>query len=283
MIVIQHVGGLGNQMFQYAFGRYLSIKYKIPLFLDIHHYTYGHSNRNFDLEMFKLREVVIGEGRVLIKDHVQHSFRLKERQFHFDKQAFNILDGFNEVTKNQDYLFLLRGYWQSYKYFDTIKDVIKKDFEFKRKLSGKWLELSKEIAKSNAVMINVRRGDYLQNLDYHGVVDEKYLFKAMKVLEKRVENPVFYVFSDDISWCRSHLIGYSNLHFVDERYYDEKFEFYLQLMTCCKHFIISNSTFSWWGAWLSKYQNKIVIAPKKWFVADGLNAKDLIPKDWMKI
>lgn len=202
MIVIQLMGGLGNQMFQYAFGRYLSIKYKIPLFLDKSVYTNGQSERNFDLEIFKIKNVESGEIVNLNKYNFQHYFQLNEHHFHFDSKAFSVIKNISELTENQNYMLIIHGYWQSYRYFKKIEPVIRKDFKFSKKLNGKWHKISTEIKKVNAVMINVRRGDYLQKLDYHGVVDISYLTKAIKYLRKKVENPVFYVFSDDMPGAR---------------------------------------------------------------------------------
>ena len=286
MIIVNLIGGLGNQMFQYAIGRYLSILSNQKLFLNTSIYDSGESNRGFDLDIFKLSKQVEGDiEKVLRLINVNIPvFHLNERFFHYDIAQINQL---NKIllskSKNVKPHVLLTGYWQSDKYFRKIEHILRDDFNFRKPLYGKWKVLNREILATNSVMINIRRGDYLERLDYHGVVDLEYINSAIKMIKERVQNINFYVFSDDMEWCRSNIVNNENMIFVGEEYYDLKYQFYLQLMINCKHFIISNSSFSWWSAWLAPNKNKIVIAPKKWFVADHLDTKDLIPVNWIKI
>jgi hypothetical protein len=110
-----------------------------------------------------------------------------------------------------------------------------------------------------------------------------YLEKAKKIIESKISDPHYFVFSDDIFWCEKN-IKFPNMFLVDHSYKGRKFEYYLQLMSQCKHFIIPNSTFAWWGAWLNNDNNKLVIAPSKWFTNCDINTKDLIPfKNWIRI
>jgi hypothetical protein len=130
-------------------------------------------------------------------------------------------------------------------------------------------------------MINVRRADYL-NTDFHGVYGIDYIKSAVKIIESKIENPKYFIFSDDIEWCVEN-VNLPNMTIVNHFYKGSKFSHYLQLMMNCKHFIIPNSSFAWWSAWLSKSSDKIVIAPKRWFNRDDINTNDLIPENWIRI
>jgi hypothetical protein len=143
------------------------------------------------------------------------------------------------------------------------------------------LSLLTNIRESNSVMINVRRADYL-NTDFHGVFGMDYINSAVKIVESKVENPKYFIFSDDIEWCIEN-IDLPNMTIVNHSYKGPKFSHYLQLMMNCKHFIIPNSSFAWWSACLNQNTDKIVIAPKRWFNRDDINTIDLIPDNWLRI
>ena len=138
-----------------------------------------------------------------------------------------------------------------------------------------------KINSSNSVLINVRRTDFL-NGDFHGVMGMDYINNAVSFIESKVDNPHYFIFSDDIEWCRDN-IKLDNMAIVDHSYKGDRFGYYLQLMKSCKNFIIPNSTFAWWAAWLNENENKIVIAPKKWLNNESVNTKDLIPSNWIRI
>lgn len=268
-------------MFQYAFGLFLSIKYNCPLYIDKSNYSGTSHNREFALDIFEneardienlIRSDLLNEKQILV---------LKEQHFHFSKEALSPLrksDNINNI------ILLISGYWQSEKYFNKIESILRSHFRFKRKLTGKWIDLQINILNVDSIMVNVRRGDYLNHLDIHGVVTIEYLQKAFNYIYQHVENPFFFIFSDDIRWCKENIEALENVFFVDDSFYDSKFASYLQLMASCKHFIISNSTFAWWSAWLSSLSsNKIVIAPSKWFATATLDSKDILPETWIKL
>lgn len=286
MITVNLLGGLGNQMFQYAFGRYLSQLLNQDLFLNTNIYQQGKSNRKYDLDIFRLSECRIGDVEDNhYKDLVLRSNRvnINERFFHFDELLIKMVKEHAATQPaNGDFNLVISGFWQSLKYFQSIVKTLKNDFEFCNSPQVHWKTLYDEIRRTNSVMINVRRGDYLQKLDYHGVVNIGYIEKSIAFMKSRVEHPVFYIFSDDMQWCRENIKEDTDFVFVDETYYDKKFQFYLQLMVRCKHFIISNSSFAWWSAWLAPYEDKIVIAPEKWFTNKELNTRDLLLEDWLK-
>jgi hypothetical protein len=285
MIIVKLFGGIGNQMFQYAFGKALSNLLGLELFLDIDVYLSGKSNRQFDLDIFNISNVFIGDKNnfdSLLEENEEKIVYINERTFIYDIALIDTLKKYAQNPNKNDIILIVSGYWQSPKYFESIKSDIKKEFQFSNKLTGKWEKLQMQLLIQNSVMINVRRTDYLKKLEYHGVVTKEYLYDSIRLIRKTINNPIFYVFSDDIPWCRNNLLD-KDLIFVDESYYDEKYQYYLHLMTSCKYFILANSSFCWWAAYLAPYYKKLVIAPQKWFVTKDLNTKDLHPSSWIKL
>jgi len=274
VIISRLLGGLGNQMFQYAIGRYLSLKYNVELKLDTElllwrstdpNYVPGGVYRNYDLDIFKNINAEVG--------NFKGGMKIIEPHFHFYPNILDILDNNKDVY--------LEGYWQTYKYFESISDIIKKDFTFKNKLSGSSENLMKEIQNTNSVLINVRRTDYL-NKNFHGIMGNEYIMKGVDIIKSKIDDPHYFIFSDDIKWCEEN-IKLDNMTIVDHSHKGDRFDFYFQLMIECKHFIIPNSSFGWWAAWLNKDNEKIVIAPIKWFNNDYMNTNDLIPQNWIRI
>lgn len=272
MIVCQLMGGLGNQMFQYAFGLSLSKKYNQDLVVDLSYLQKRNLGplfvyRDYDLDVFELSP----NFNTPIID-----IEISERKFEYDEELIS------DIENNLDKNILFKGQYQSYKYFDEY--FIRKSFQFSDKVESSnpyTLSLLENIKSSNSVMINVRRSDYL-NTDFHGVYGMDYINSAVKIIESKIENPKYFIFSDDIDWCVEN-IDLPNMTIVNHFYKGPKFSHYLQLMMNCKHFIIPNSSFAWWSAWLSKSPDKIVIAPKRWFNRDDINTNDLIPESWIRI
>jgi hypothetical protein len=292
MIISQLIGGLGNQMFQYAIARRLAIFHNVPLKLDTTEFrqyplrTYGLGHFKIQGEPATENEIArfkrTGIAAILFRLKIFPDFfkpynkrrLLREQSFDFDP---HILLAPNDVY--------LEGYWQSEKYFKDIEKIIHQDFT----LSGEPDNLNKQMAEKikncEAVSLHIRRGDYVSNpvtTAYHGICSEEYYQEAISKLESYVKNPHFFVFSDDMEWVKENLeTGYPttlmDFNGSEKDYSD------LHLMSLCQHHIIANSSFSWWGAWLSKYSEKIVIAPKKWFNVESINTHDLYPESWIKI
>lgn len=150
-------------------------------------------------------------------------------------------------------------------------------------LSGENKIISDEIRKTNSVSLHIRRGDYITSKitnKFHGTCCLGYYKKAMKLINKKVKNPKYFVFSDDIYWVKKNL-EIKNAFYVDDNVGDKSY-IDMQLMSMCKHNIIANSSFSWWAAWLNNNPNKIVIAPKKWFNDPGMDTTDLISEEWIR-
>jgi len=146
-------------------------------------------------------------------------------------------------------------------------------------------KMNQQILSSNSVSLHIRRGDYVQNQEankFHGICSPEYYSQAMNLIEQKIENPHYFVFSDEVGWVRENIKFNYPVDFVSGNSISEAEE--LSLMSKCKHNIIANSSFSWWGTWLNTSPEKIVIAPKKWIEnTDLADASDLIPKEWIKI
>lgn len=273
MVVVQLIGGLGNQLFQYAVAKSLAIEKKQKLYIDISEFE-TYNLHNYSLQHFNI------DSRFYIKPNkywkkitgcFQKRTFYKEKDFGFN-QSLNNLSG--------DAIFL-EGYFQSEKYFLKYEDNIRKDFTIKTPLKPITEDLIKKIKSINSVSIHIRRGDYLSNT-LHNTSKEEFYIKAIEIIEKKVDNPVFFVFSDDMAWVKLNFTIKHEVVFVDFNDALSNFED-LKLMASCKHNIIANSSFSWWGAWLNNNKNKIVIAPIKWFNDDSINSKDVVPDGWLKI
>ena len=171
----------------------------------------------------------------------------------------------------------VNGYWQSEKYFESIEDIIRNVFTFPE-ASEQNKAIAREMAASTSVSIHVRRGDYLRYF-LNNVLDEAYYGPAMAYFTERFKDVHFFIFSNDISWCREHLSA-ERISFVDwNTGKDSPYDMWL--MTQCKHNIIANSSFSWWAAYLNIHKDSIVISPKKWTNAEVLFERQL--PEWVKI
>jgi hypothetical protein len=286
MIIVNLKGGIGNQLFQYAFGRHLSILFKKDLFLNKTEYIFDRY-RAFGLPAFKLpSNCYAGNFDDLMNyDQVgEETLHIEERFFHFDQELMAELKlHAAEDSFKGDVALLISGYWQSEKYFEAIRDVIRMDLHFQHLPVGAALSLQHTIKSANSVMIHIRRGDYLKYPDFFSVVSTEYITGAIAYCRQRLEAPVFYVFSDDIPWCKHHLQEIKDLTFIGETFHDEHSQSYLQLMCSCKHFIISASTYSWWASWLSDHKEKLVIAPKQWYTDTSKNTHDIYGREWVRL
>jgi hypothetical protein len=274
LIVIKLKGGLGNQLFQYATAKALSIDKKSELFLDKSSYIYsktqkfGLDNFNLELNFYKKNKWLFKLGRFL-----KLSISYQEKKISYDSSLFNL------SHKN----IFLEGYFQSEIYFNKYRDEFLKDFKLLSPLkieSKKMLEILK---KRNSVSLHFRRGDYLlkQN-EIHNVDKSTYYKEAVEYIESKIQNPVYFVFSDDMDWVKKNFKSDKKIFYVDFNDAATNYED-LILMSSCKHNIITNSSFSWWGAWLNTNEEKIVVAPKKWFNGNELDYSDIVPKQWYKI
>lgn len=292
MVISNVIGGLGNQMFQYAAGRAISLCRQTPLKLDL----VGFSNYGLH-QGFELQRVFSCSAEIASDDDVRDVLgwqsprairRLLQRR-HFTglrKEGFIVEPHFNywpEVVHAPADCYLF-GYWQSEKYFNEIAATIRADFTFRNKLEARNAELADAIGSTTAISLHVRRGDYANNPKTratHGLCSLDYYHAAIKYIAERVELPCFYIFSDDIPWVQESLKTSFPCEYVGHNR-GQQSHIDMHLMSLCKHHVIANSSFSWWGAWLNPVPHKIVIAPKQWF-ANETATDDLIPAGWIRI
>ncbi len=277
MRIVKITSGLGNQLFQYAFARVVSIETNEKVMLDISNYKF-YSDRLFSLNLFNLFEFKYINSYFYF---ILFIFIYKLNKFwpylfkniYFEKYPCN----YNSKLPSNKFYF--QGYFQSEKYFNKYRPLLLNEITLKKPLNSKYISILNN--NNNTVSIHVRRGDYLNELNKSIFItfSSDYYFDAIKLIVKKVKNPFFLIFSDDIVWCKKNLnIDYPHL-FINSSSPEQD----LILMSKCKHNIISNSSFSWWGAWLNKSRNKIVIAPKKWMNKNLIYYKDICPNYWVRI
>lgn len=291
MIVVRMMGGLGNQMFQYAFGLALADFYKTKLVLDILHLKnpikFEKVSRDFHIDKivshFELlterqyHSIFLSHPSKFIRyiDKINRKFFpisfYKEKQIFFDEGVFKL---------NPPAYFT--GYWQSPLYFESISSQIKKTFNFDFPISPKLKEIESDIVESNSVCIHYRRTDMVQNPSDLSNKKE-YYDKALQDLIKNNSNLKAYIFSDDPEWCRKEIkIPIPHEIVSDEKDIESPLRD-LQLMVKCQHFIIPNSTFSWWAAWLGQNSKSQVYVPKVWHTDPKLSLTDICPPHWIRI
>jgi hypothetical protein len=275
MIVVHLKGGTGNQMFQYAFGRRLASELSCPLafdlsFLESEDHDALHVRREFSLDIFGI-DGPFYEGSI----HADLEW-VTERRFHYDP---GIIPGKPGV--------LLDGYWQTEKYFAPIAQEIWQQFSVPD-LNRLHVDLVQAFLDPHAVCINVRRGDFVENersRNFHGVLGLDYIREGVRRMASRLSRPHFYVFSDDVAWCRENIHLDFPVTVIGHEYAGRKFVSYLHYMTLFQNYIIPNSSFAWWAVWLSSFRksDRSVIAPKQWFLDESYCFDDLIPSSWERI
>ncbi|MBI2843638.1 MAG: alpha-1,2-fucosyltransferase [Armatimonadetes bacterium] len=294
-MIISHLkGGLGNQMFQYALGRKLAITNGTRLSLDIssyqvsaHRYRLDHYNIAADIVPISkpkkadqsVPKSFVGRALRRVERKIVSSLPngkkvVTERHYNFDPEILCLRDGAR-----------LDGYWQSERYFADIADVIRKELTIKHSFDPANQKMAQAIRGCESVSLHIRRGDYVTDPNcnkHHGTCPISYYQAAAREIASVVDNPCFFVFSDDLEWARHNLeltfpTTYVGINGSDKDYED------MRLMSLCRHHVIANSTFSWWGAWLCDNTDKVVIAPKKWFNNPDLNTDDVTPQSWWRI
>lgn len=291
-IIIKLQGGLGNQMFQWAFGKAFEIKTGQKVYFDDYEYNTKHHFRTFELDKFNLN--------ISIKNPVRKNQRFKKilREL-IPKRALKdkidiepVLVVPNHIIQKtyfsyEENLFnitppaYIEGFFANENYFADIADEIKNNFKLKLPLNKGNLNILDKIKNSESVSLHIRRSDYLSSTNTFECCPVDYYKKALETIVQKngVKNLVLFIFSDDHDWVKENIkfdyeTNYVNINDWDGAVFD------LELMKNCKHNIIANSTFSWWGAWLNENPDKIVIAPKPW------NNKSLygpVPDYWVNI
>jgi len=295
MIIVNLVGGLGNQMFQYACARALAIELRMPLkvTLDMFGAYTSHNGPELErvfslkLDVAQLAELRRMIGTLCVSPTVRRALVIKLfsplRGTRFIAEPhYCYWDGLLDRARAGGYL---QGYWQNERYFLKHTATIRSDFTFRQPPSGQNVELARTILDSIAVSVHVRRGDYVSNakaLAMYGTCTPEYYFKAIEILRQRVPEARLFAFSDDPQWVAEVLAPrYPGLVLVDHNRAEDSYND-MRLMSLCQHHIIANSSFSWWGAWLNPDPGKIVVAPRNWFV-NGTDSTDLIPETYIRL
>lgn len=292
-IVVRQISGLGNQLFQYAAGRYYSRRYgaQMRMAVDPARSALSHGYpRPFLLSHFAITaptkelsaaDRLIFTGRRWLKPA---SIVLKRsRGIHIFTESVAQRYTFLEelpLQRNVRTLYLV-GYWQAHRIADEIADELRIEFSFKEPAQGKNLEILDQIRQSkNPVSLHVRRGDYTLAAEGNIALPMEYYSRAISAFKERLDEPTFFVFSDDIAFTKEHLPRGLRAVFVDHNDDSSSHED-LRLMSSCDHHIIANSSFSWWGAWLNPRPDKMVFAPKYWHLKRDSYYPDLLPPNWM--
>ena len=295
MIYLSLKGGLGNQMFQYAAARSMAIDTNEEITLDLKNlnnskvnheiYTLDKLNINSNIKLsnekinFTIKQNIIYKI-IILGIFFRLSYKNKQLNDYFEKTFQKILNknGFYQVTSGyipikvyNTKIKYFNGYFQSDKYFKKNFNIIREELLVKEKVTKKNKVILDKIKSTESVCVHIRRGDYT-NLENYLICNISYYLKAIEIMKEKIKNPKFYIFSDDIEWVKKNINFNANVTYIDKKNtnYEE-----LRLMYNCKHFIISNSSFSWWAQYLSANENKIVISPNIWY-KDQKQPQDMI-------
>ena len=292
MIIVQIVGGLGNQMFQYAFGRRLADGLGVPLKLDITPFR-TYDKRRYELGGLRIEQDFASDQEIAwarrdrfarVRSRAGRVFpslasgprrMVRERGFAFDPSRLGLLDG-----------VYLEGYWQSERYFDAVTDRLRAEFVPRTPLRGRAAELAERMQHGDSVSLHVRRGDYVSEPSVsviHLACDEAYYARCVQYLAPRLSAPRFYVFSDEPASARDNLrIPFPTTIVADHCRATDVDEMWL--MSQCRHHVIANSSFSWWGAWLDSRPSKVVLMPRRWFRdREPADTADIRPPGWVAL
>ena len=287
------MGGLGNQLFQYALGRWLAKERSASLKLDLSWFQMQ-TLRSYQLDTLKISaEIASPEDIEKLKranwgGMKGRIYRAVQRRMPYYRQrvvAEQVPFFDSHIVKNVSRNVYLMGYWQSERYFSSIASLLRGELKLKEPFSPDYQAWREKISKVKSVSLHVRRGDYVNNPhinQFHSICSIAYYAEAISYIRQRLPETTIFVFSDDIAWARQNLTSYFPIEFVELKNTNRDQE-ELSLMSLCNHHIIANSSYSWWGAWLGACSEKIVIAPEKWFNDEGQNTKDLIPVTWIRL
>jgi hypothetical protein len=282
VIVIRLEGGLGHQLFQYAAGRRLALARGVPLLID--RSAVDGDSRPYALGPFDIHAQEAPPGARA--GFEAHTFTQRLiRRMRGRRLAQERSPRFDPAILDLPGRAYLHGHWQSEQYFSDMADTIRGDLRWKT-APGSWSsDLLARIESGNAVSVHVRRGDRVSDPSVariHGTCPAAYYRRAWRVMRERVQDPLFVVFADDPAWARGQLTFLDPVKFVsDPGHRPDRDD--LWLMTRCRHHVIANSAFSWWGAWLSDAADKVVVAPGRWFADPAYDGRDVVPPAWARV
>jgi hypothetical protein len=277
-------------MFQYAFGISLAKTKKQKLYFDLSFLEQpvldnSYTKRNYELKIFKnikiksVSTILLFLSRNTVTRKIVNKLGFKVLS-NYQEQNFS----FDEKIGKEVISYYYDGYWQSYKYFNNHIDIIKDSFIFQENVLNIYnLSILHNIRGNESCSIHIRRADYLSKnaLNFHGTCNLDYYQKAVDFICSKIKSIQFFIFSDDYSWAKENIkVTVENSFLIEGNHYENSW-IDMFLMSQCSHNIIANSSFSWWGAWLNKNPNKIIISPQDWFAEKSINTTDLLPKDWV--
>ncbi|MBO4683439.1 MAG: alpha-1,2-fucosyltransferase [Alphaproteobacteria bacterium] len=269
MKTLRLMGGLGNQMFQYAFGVLLGA----DVCYDTSWFDKCRNNKNitpreYELDFWNINPRLTNKpktrilGFIKVKKIIEHPANI------YNPELLKIKSG------------VIQGYFQVAKYYGPVRAQLLQDFTPRNNPNAANKKILDLIHTTNSVSLHIRRGDYVKLQQVHGLCDLDYYKRGIEYIANKIRKPHFFIFSDDTEWVLENLkidFPYTVVDINHGR--DSAWDMYLMMQ--CKHNIIANSSFSWWGAWLNQNPAKIVIAPLRWF-ADG-TATDIVPQEWQRI
>ncbi len=293
MVIVRLMGGLGNQMFQYAAARRLALAHAVPLKLDVSWFAQS-ADRTYALHALNIQEAFVtpeelvevrgpskrGIPRVVFR--LRRRFKIgyrwtwihERRLSPFDRRAFN--------ARERTYL---DGYWQSEKYFLDVADTIRREFTIDFRPDARTREIVDQMATTQSVSVHIRRGDYVSDprtSPARSVCTPEYYQRCVSHVGERLADPHLFLFSDDPDWVARNLRFDHPWTLVSGRAARTDHED-LRLMSACRHHIIANSSFSWWAAWLNPHRDKLVLAPRRWMNDPRVDDRDVVPSGWTRL
>lgn len=300
MVIVNIIGGLGNQMFQYAFAVALNEKHKKKVRIDTHHYHYIFSKtfhgNNFYHNGFEISKIfpnatlkVASPWDIMKVSYYMPNFKIsrvirkimptrKSEYIQPAKEAY-CFDP-NALSSDARYY---EGYWMAYKYFEACRERIQEIYSFPQLTTEVNKKYAQILGKNNSVTIHVRRGDYVKLGVFANICTREYYRKAIDIVRRQIDQPEFFVFSNDQGWCVENLkdaFSDAPVHFVDNNRGNESYRD-MQLMSMARCNIMANSSFSWWGAFLNAREDQIVVAPSRWM--NDRDCSNLYGEKWIKV
>jgi hypothetical protein len=298
MIIVKIFGGLGNQLFQYAAARGLGLRSNTEVKLDVTDpLIKDEKGRLYGLNHFNITTPMATEDEV---SHLLNKNIWLQKKSKYLQNKIGV--ALHKTWWNQTYVYqeeydkcmvskvtkdiYLNGYWQNEDFFKEYRSIILNELSVKNEPDAINLSVIENMRKVNAISLHVRRGDAVSNpyaFRLYKLPSLEYYKNAINLITQKVKDPYFFIFSDDIDWCKKNLQLNFPVEFIGNNNTDDKNYEDIRLMSCCKHHITANSTFSWWGAWLNPSDSKIVISPAEWFHKRQYNKAKIVPRNWIRL
>jgi hypothetical protein len=288
MIVSRIYGGMGNQMFHYAYGRMLAHKHQttFKIYFDDCGEGWADHSKQLTLTKFNIQaELATEKDRSMficnsknMAVRALHKFGRMIKGLHYIGDGARVHEYHWNALNAPDNSFT-DGFWQSEIYFKDIASIIRKEFSIKEPLSDDAKKMEQQIKSTNSVSLHVRRGDYLNQTKTYWISDIEYYKRALELVKKKVYNPTIFVFTNDAAWVKKSLkLDVPMVVVENTQPYED-----MHLMSQCRHSIASNSTFAWWGAWLIDNPDKIVILPARWLTDETIDTSHYTASNWLRV